>query len=81
LRKSGLRLEARAFPDHHVYRPDDLAFASAAPLLMTEKDAVKCQGFAAPDWWYVPVTACLPDGFGDQLLSQLRTLPHGQEAA
>jgi tetraacyldisaccharide 4'-kinase len=24
---------------------------------MTEKDAVKCRAFAAPDWWYLAVDA------------------------
>ena len=24
---------------------------------MTEKDAVKCRSFAAPDWWYLAVEA------------------------
>lgn len=81
LRERGLTLEARAFPDHHAYRRDDLAFAGTAPLLMTEKDAVKCQGFAAPHFWYVPVAARLPVGFGEQLLTQLRTTTHGQETA
>ncbi|WP_193377551.1 tetraacyldisaccharide 4'-kinase, partial [Pseudomonas aeruginosa] len=27
------------------------------PLLMTEKDAVKCRAFAAADWWYLAVDA------------------------
>ena len=27
------------------------------PLLMTEKDAVKCKGFAEAHWWYLPVDA------------------------
>ena len=25
---------------------------------MTEKDAVKCQGFCKSNWWYLPVEAC-----------------------
>ena len=27
------------------------------PLLMTEKDAVKCKAFAQENWWYMPVSA------------------------
>ena len=26
-------------------------------LIMTEKDAVKCAGFAKDNWWYLPVSA------------------------
>ena len=44
-----------AFADHAAYSPEDLRFSPALPLLMTEKDAVKCRGFAAADWWYLAV--------------------------
>lgn len=43
------------FADHAAYTPADLRFTPALPLLMTEKDAVKCRGFAAADWWYLAV--------------------------
>ena len=43
------------FADHAAYAPEDLRFSPALPLLMTEKDAVKCRGFAAADWWYLAV--------------------------
>lgn len=43
------------FADHAAYAPQDLRFTPALPLLMTEKDAVKCRGFAAADWWCLAV--------------------------
>lgn len=46
------------FVDHHEFeRNDFLAFNPDLPLLMTEKDAVKCQSFAENNWWYLPVDA------------------------
>jgi tetraacyldisaccharide 4'-kinase len=54
---AGLIVIPHPFPDHHGYRPDELAFADGLPLLMTEKDAVKCHGFAADNCWYLPVAA------------------------
>jgi tetraacyldisaccharide-1-P 4'-kinase len=42
------------FPDHHRFREADLAFADELPVLMTEKDAVKCTEFDDPRLWYVP---------------------------
>ena len=81
LRQHGLTLDARAFPDHHAYRPHDLAYADDRPVLMTEKDAVKCLDFATDTLWYVPVEARLPPSFGNQLLNQLKKLNHGQETA
>ncbi len=47
------------------------------PLIMTEKDAVKCRDFALENWWYLPVTAQLPDKFATRLLAQLKELRHG----
>jgi tetraacyldisaccharide 4'-kinase len=46
-----------AFADHAVYSPGALDFAPPLPVLMTEKDAVKCRAFAAADWWYLAVDA------------------------
>jgi tetraacyldisaccharide 4'-kinase len=70
LRRLGISLEARPFPDHHVYQPEDLAFADG-PLLMTEKDAVKCRRFARPQDWLVRSRVEIDTRFGDQLLSLL----------
>jgi len=46
-----------AFADHALYSAPVLTFAPALPLIMTEKDAVKCRAFAADDWWYLAVDA------------------------
>jgi tetraacyldisaccharide 4'-kinase len=48
---------AHAFADHAPYSAELLSFTPALPVLMTEKDAVKCRDFAAPDWWYLAVDA------------------------
>lgn len=65
LRGFGIEVEEHAFPDHHHYTAADFDFGDGLPVLMTEKDAVKCRAFAQPDWWSVPVTAELPDAFFD----------------
>ncbi len=52
----GAQVDPHPFPDHHPFRPADLAFASGDGLLvMTAKDAVKCERFADEDWWYLDV--------------------------
>lgn len=71
LAKQGLDVMAHPFPDHHVFTPEDLAFADDFPVLMTEKDAVKCRGFAQSHWWSAPVKADLPAGFFDALGAKL----------
>ena len=48
----------QGFIDHQAFSEDDLApFSSDIPLLMTEKDAVKCASFAQEHYWYLPVDA------------------------
>ncbi|WP_019615939.1 tetraacyldisaccharide 4'-kinase [Psychromonas ossibalaenae] len=62
-----------SFADHHAFSSDDFKqFSAQLPLLMTEKDAVKCSTFAQPNWWYLPITAELPSAFKDQLLSKIK---------
>jgi tetraacyldisaccharide 4'-kinase len=45
LRDAGLNAMEHAFPDHHPFAASDLEFGDTLPVLMTEKDAVKCAGF------------------------------------
>ncbi|MEL1266417.1 tetraacyldisaccharide 4'-kinase [Pseudoxanthomonas putridarboris] len=71
LRGLDIAVVPHAFADHHEYTDDDFAFGSELPVLMTEKDAVKCAGFA-DDWFYsVPVAARLPEAFWVALLARL----------
>jgi tetraacyldisaccharide 4'-kinase len=77
LRSRGLRLIAHAFPDHHRFTPADLAFGDDLPILMTEKDAVKCESFATPQTWFVPATAELPEVFATRLETLLGRGSHG----
>ncbi len=71
LRECGLDPVEHAFPDHHAFTADDLAFADDLPVLMTSKDAVKCRAFVRAEWYEVPVRAQLPDGFFDGLAARL----------
>jgi len=72
LRGLGLNIEAHPFPDHHRYRPEELVFPGADALLMTEKDAVKCAAFAAPNWWMLAVEAQVDAALGEKILEKLR---------
>ncbi|WP_411887694.1 tetraacyldisaccharide 4'-kinase [Hydrocarboniphaga effusa] len=59
LRAAGLQLIEHAFADHHRFFAQDLRFGDALPVLMTEKDAVKCRAFADERAWALPVSAQL----------------------
>jgi tetraacyldisaccharide 4'-kinase len=66
-----LAFSRHPFPDHHAYRPGDLDFGRDAVVLMTEKDAVKCAGFAAGEAWVLPVEAEVPPALVDTLLEKI----------
>jgi len=71
LKTFGLHVQAHAFSDHHDYRVDELAFADDLPVIMTEKDAVKCRHLSLENAWYLPVTADLESGFMVRVQQQL----------
>jgi tetraacyldisaccharide 4'-kinase len=63
-----------AFADHAQYSAAQLSFSPALPVLMTEKDAVKCREFAQTDWWYLAVDARPSAAFSLWLDTQLDRL-------
>ena len=71
LRAAGIGVIEHAFADHHAFAPAELDFPDGLPLLMTDKDAVKCRRFARSHWWRVPVQAQLPDAFYAALVERL----------
>jgi tetraacyldisaccharide 4'-kinase len=68
LRAHGIEVMGHPLADHARMRPQDISFADEKPVLMTEKDAVKCAGFADARHWYVPVTACFDGAESTTLL-------------
>jgi len=68
LRNAGLTLYEHPMPDHHAFKPGDLNFGDTLPVLMTEKDAVKCAAFADDRHWYVPVTADFSENDARELI-------------
>ena len=64
-----------SFADHHAYTENDFKqFESTRPLIMTEKDAVKCTAFAQKNWWYLPIDGNLPNSFIQPFLEQLKQI-------
>ena len=74
LRSHGIAVVPHAFADHHRYTAEDLRFGSDLPVLMTEKDAVKCMRFAGERHYSVPVSGRLPEAFWIALLDRLAKL-------
>ncbi len=65
---------AHAFADHAQFTPQDLQFADDLPVLMTEKDAVKCRAFAADNCWYLQVAAQPSPAFASWFAQRLQPL-------
>ena len=64
-----------SFADHHAYTNKDFKqFESSIPLIMTEKDAVKCTTFSQKNWWYLPIDGNLPNSFIQPFLEQLKQI-------
>lgn len=74
LRQQGMQLLTGIFPDHHVFSRTELQFNDEYPLVMTEKDAVKCESLNLRNAWYLPVTAVLPKTFEYQINHLLAAL-------
>jgi len=61
----------QAFPDHHAYSRDDVAFPGARAVLMTQKDAVKCRAFANARMWMLPIRADVDCALIDRIVEKL----------
>ena len=71
LARFGMQPVPHPFPDHHPFPAAELDFGDAAPVVMTEKDAVKCRRLAKPNHWVFPVSASLDPAFERWLLEKL----------
>ena len=81
LRAAGLAVIEHPLPDHHAFHAADLDFADPYPVLMTEKDGVKCLAFAQGHHWVVPLEFAPEAAFVRRLDALLERLPHGQKTA
>jgi tetraacyldisaccharide 4'-kinase len=72
LRGAGLNVNAKALADHARITKEDLTFADQAPILMTEKDAVKCRSFADARCWSVALKVSISDSDRQVLLAALQ---------
>lgn len=71
LSSKNIEVSAYPFDDHHTYSAADFA-NMAEPILMTEKDAVKCtQILHDHDAWVVPLETTLPSGFIELIIQHI----------
>jgi len=71
LRSQGLDIIEHSFPDHYMYSMKDLDFDDDLDIIMTEKDAVKCQRYKIKNCWYLPIKVEMKKDFGLRLLNKI----------
>jgi len=78
LRDSGFEVIEHHFDDHHWFRISELMFGDSLPVIMTEKDAVKCRllnpELIHGDFWYLMVEAELPQLLEQRILEQVKAV-------
>jgi len=71
---AGFDVRRHPFADHHFFDEQDLHFPDGLPIIMTEKDAVKCRKLANRldcEAWYLAIEAQLPESFGNDIIKKL----------
>ena len=68
LEAQGLAVVPHALPDHALIRAQDLRYEEGVPVMITEKDEVKCRDFAHDDVWCVVAELRFPPADGARLV-------------
>lgn len=72
LEHAGIKTIEHVFPDHHAFSASDFErMDRSLPILMTEKDAVKCRPLGLDNAWYLSVDALLPSEWEHELLQRV----------
>lgn len=77
LQRLPYQVETFSFPDHHTFTAADFEpdrIDGHHPVVMTEKDAVKCRRFARENFWYLAVDVTLESKFTDYIVNRVREI-------
>ncbi|MDH5423809.1 MAG: tetraacyldisaccharide 4'-kinase [Gammaproteobacteria bacterium] len=77
LKDHGIKVIEHPFADHYQFSESDLNFADDLPVLMTEKDSVKCKSLVNNNLWYVTIDIKLTEQFLNDFKKQVVQLTHG----
>lgn len=74
LKSLGFNVIEHPFPDHHKFKISELVFGDSLPVMMTEKDAIKCRllnpELIHQNFWYLEVDAELPTDLVDSVIEK-----------
>ena len=77
LKTYNILFSSSVFQDHYKFSKKDFRDMNDKNIIMTEKDAVKCQKFSRNNFWYLPVIAEVDSKFTNVILKKLRYINHG----
>ena len=77
LKSLGLVFNSSAYQDHYRFTKKDFKTMAGKNIIMTEKDAVKCEKFAQDNFWYLPVDVDINSKFTNVILKKLKYISHG----
>ena len=61
-----------SFPDHYQFHTDDFLFSNNLPIVMTEKDAVRCSNIKLKNLWYLKVEVNIPESFIEEVTDRIK---------
>ena len=77
LKSFGLLFNSSAYQDHYRFTKKDFKAMGGKNIIMTEKDAVKCEKFAQDNFWYLPIDVNIDSKFTNVILKKLKYISHG----
>ena len=77
-RRTGSGIETRTLPDHARFTPALAGAGQGKPVLLTEKDAVKCGGVGWADAGYVEVSPVVDAAAAEALIARIARLAAGK---
>jgi len=69
---TNLEFQKVIFNDHHLFTESDFKDYDGMDIIMTEKDAVKCKGFAKENFWYLPIYTEVDEALFKKMIKKLR---------
>jgi len=73
LQHLGITVSGLGFADHHQFTAEDLARIECDVLIMTEKDAMKCEQFAQAHHWVLPISAKMESDLLPLIIGKLQS--------
>lgn len=73
-RSLGYQPLCHPFPDHYRFAVSDFCWQPGSVVIMTQKDAVKCENFSDENYWYLDIRAQLDDSFVEQFLARVENI-------